>query len=215
MGGEQLLTLQGADAYRTLIKEMSEGALTMTATGLILYANRRFAEMLKTPLEKVLGATLDTWIAPASQPMLQTLLSPGATQSRGQQLELVASDASRVPVHLSVSKLTLNALPDVFGLVATDLTEQQRTEDIVAQLRHTERLRRSLEDSIKAIADTVEIRDPYTAGHQHRVGQLAAAIAQELGLPQETTHGIELAASIHDLEKSAFRRKFWPSPASY
>jgi len=201
VGGEQLLTLQGADAYRTLIEEMSEGALTVTATGVILYANWRFAAMLKLPLEKVIGATLNTWITPASQPVLQTLLNPHATENRRQQLELVASDAGLVPVHLSVSKLTLNALPDVFGLVVTDLTEQQRTADIVAQLRHTERLRKSMEDSIKAIADTIEMRDPYTAGHQRRVAQLAAAIAQELGLPQETMHGIELAASIHDLGK--------------
>jgi len=45
------------------------------------------------------------------------------------------------------------------------------------------------------------MRDPYTAGHQRRVGQLAAAIARELGLPEDTMRGIELAASIHDLGK--------------
>jgi PAS domain S-box-containing protein len=200
--GNQLFTLKGADqAYRTLIEEMSEGALTVTEVGVILYANRRFAAMLKLPLKKVIGATLNTWMAPASQPVLQTMLSPHATENRRQQLNLVASDNRQIPVYLSVSKLSGDAMPEAFGLVATDLTEQQRTEDIVTQLRHTERLRRSLEDSIKAIASTVEMRDPYTAGHQRRVGQLAAAIAQELGLSQETTRGIELAASIHDLGK--------------
>jgi len=68
-------------------------------------------------------------------------------------------------------------------------------------LRDAEILMQSLEDSIKAIAATVEMRDAYTAGHQRRVGQLAVAIASELGLPEGTIRGIELAASIHDLGK--------------
>ena len=45
------------------------------------------------------------------------------------------------------------------------------------------------------------MRDPYTAGHQRRVGELAAAIAQELGLSDDKIHGLRLAASIHDLGK--------------
>lgn len=68
-------------------------------------------------------------------------------------------------------------------------------------LRDAEILMQSLEDSVKAIAATVEMRDAYTAGHQRRVGQLAVAIASELGLPEGTIRGIELAASIHDLGK--------------
>src|ERR1700723_1643015 len=52
--GAQLFTLTGADqSYRALIENMSEGALTLTPEGLILYANRRFAQMLGTPIEKV------------------------------------------------------------------------------------------------------------------------------------------------------------------
>ena len=49
---------------------------------------------------------------------------------------------------------------------------------------HAEILQKSLEQSIQAIADIVEARDPYTAGHQRRVSELAVAIAQEMGLPE-------------------------------
>jgi len=80
-------------------------------------------------------------------------------------------------------------------------THAERDRIAHEQHHHTEILRQSLEESIKAIANTVEMRDPYTAGHQRRVGQLAAAIARELGLPEDTMRGIELAASIHDLGK--------------
>ncbi|MFI5361631.1 MAG: HD domain-containing phosphohydrolase [Elusimicrobiota bacterium] len=63
------------------------------------------------------------------------------------------------------------------------------------------RLSASLEDTVGAIASTIEIRDPYTAGHQRRVAQLAARIARELGLPEEQTRGIYLAGLIHDSGK--------------
>lgn len=62
-------------------------------------------------------------------------------------------------------------------------------------------LRQSLEQSIQTIAATVEARDPYTAGHQRRVGELATAIAGEMGLAEEQIHGIHFAAIIHDLGK--------------
>jgi len=77
------------------------------------------------------------------------------------------------------------------------ITLRARTE----HEQHAMILRQSLEQSIQTIATTVEARDPYTAGHQRRVAELATAIAQEMGLPEEQVHGIHLAAIIHDLGK--------------
>lgn len=62
-------------------------------------------------------------------------------------------------------------------------------------------LRQSLEESIQTIAATVEARDPYTAGHQRRVAELARAIASEMQLDEEQIVGIHFAAIIHDLGK--------------
>lgn len=67
--------------------------------------------------------------------------------------------------------------------------------------RSEEELRQGLEDAIQAIASTVEMRDPYTAGHQRRVGDLAAAVATEMGLSAERIHGIRLAGTVHDVGK--------------
>ena len=67
--------------------------------------------------------------------------------------------------------------------------------------RASEELHQGLEDAIQAIAATVEMRDPYTAGHQRRVGQLAAAIAGEMGLAPERIQGIHLAGIVHDVGK--------------
>ncbi len=64
-----------------------------------------------------------------------------------------------------------------------------------------QQLQRSLESTVRAIALMVEIRDPYTAGHQNRVADLAAAIARQIGLPNEQVRGIHIAGIVHDLGK--------------
>jgi putative nucleotidyltransferase with HDIG domain len=60
---------------------------------------------------------------------------------------------------------------------------------------------RALEGMVKAWVSAIEIRDPYTAGHQREVAQLAGAIAREMGLPQEQIEGICVAGLIHDIGK--------------
>lgn len=77
----------------------------------------------------------------------------------------------------------------------------ERDAHAEARARHEEQLRRSLEQAVQAISSTVEARDAYTAGHSKRVGELAAAIALELGLHAEQVRGIRLAAAVHDLGK--------------
>lgn len=64
-----------------------------------------------------------------------------------------------------------------------------------------ERILHVMEATIRTIAKTVEVRDPYTAGHHRRVSELSVMIAGQLGLEDETMKAIELAAVIHDLGK--------------
>jgi PAS domain S-box-containing protein len=67
--------------------------------------------------------------------------------------------------------------------------------------RSLEHLHRTLHDVITAMSKIIEMRDPYTFGHQERVSALASAIAAEMGLSQEQLEGIEIAAKIHDIGK--------------
>jgi len=63
------------------------------------------------------------------------------------------------------------------------------------------KLEKALADTIQAIATTIEARDPYTAGHQKRVAQLAAAIAREMGMSEHRINGVLRGAEIHDIGK--------------
>ncbi|TAN82330.1 MAG: response regulator [Gallionella sp.] len=60
-------------------------------------------------------------------------------------------------------------------------------------------LRRVLEQTITAIALTLEKRDPYAAGHQQHTARLAAAIATEMGLPPQQVEGIRFGALLHNI----------------
>ncbi len=58
------------------------------------------------------------------------------------------------------------------------------------------------------------MRDPYTAGHQRRVAQLAAAIADELGMAKDEIEGLRLAATIHDIGKIAIPAEILARPGT-
>jgi len=78
------------------------------------------------------------------------------------------------------------------GVVVVDITERKEAERARMKLLH---------DVVTSIAATVEARDPYTSGHEHRVAAIAAEIAVEMGLDDDTVEGINLTASIHDIGK--------------
>lgn len=70
-----------------------------------------------------------------------------------------------------------------------------------AHEEHDLRLRENMLQTIQSIAGIVEMRDPYTSGHQARVAELARAIGRKLGLPEEELEAIHLAGLVHDLGK--------------
>jgi PAS domain S-box-containing protein len=86
-----------------------------------------------------------------------------------------------------------------FRGISRDITERKYAEEerrLIAK-----KLGQTLSQTIDAIAAMVEARDPYTAGHQRRVALLACAIADKMGFSDDKIHGLNLAATIHDLGK--------------
>jgi PAS domain S-box-containing protein/putative nucleotidyltransferase with HDIG domain len=84
-------------------------------------------------------------------------------------------------------------------IVLRDVTESREMEEFLKQ--SYEKLQRALQGSIYAAAKMVEIRDPYTAGHQQKVAQLATAIAADIKLPEEQVNYVGLSAMVHDIGK--------------
>lgn len=78
---------------------------------------------------------------------------------------------------------------------------EELKETAILQSKSLHLLKESFQGTIEAVSKMAEMRDPYTAGHQRRVAKLSVAIAKELGLEQEKTEAIEVAAAVHDIGK--------------
>jgi PAS domain S-box-containing protein/putative nucleotidyltransferase with HDIG domain len=105
--------------------------------------------------------------------------------------EEIWAQISSVPIAWEDRPATLNFVRDI--------TVQKKAEE---ELRHSiDKLRKITGATIQAMAQTVEVRDPYTAGHQKRVADLARAIATRMGLGADRVDGIRMAGVIHDIGK--------------
>lgn len=100
----------------------------------------------------------------------------------------------------------LKAITDVLaGAIARKQMEEERRQG-------TDRLRKALGGTVRAIAAMVETRDPYTAGHQRRVADLARTIATEMGLDSDRIEGLRIAGMIHDIGKIAVPAEILSKP---
>ena len=136
--GPQVFTLQGAEhAYRVLIESMNEGALTLTADKMILYANQCFARMVKCPLEQVMGASLRRFLSAEDQATLRPLMKRADKSGSKIQVLLHAGDGSKMPVQISIRPLAINGFNRAaIGMVVTDMVEARRNEEMLRALTH-------------------------------------------------------------------------------
>jgi PAS domain S-box-containing protein len=91
-----------------------------------------------------------------------------------------------------------------------DITERKRAEEKLQQT--LESLKRAVGTTIQVLVSALEVRDPYTAGHQSRVADLACAIATEMGLDKGEIEGIRMAGSIHDIGKLSIPAEILTKP---
>jgi len=180
----RVYTLETADqTYRLLVEEMQEGALTVTRHGDILYCNRRLAQLVETQPERVIGGSLQRFIAAADWPMMLELIGSGSKGEVGIETE----KGRVVPSHVSFSALRsddLNGEPVFCGIV-TDLTEQRRTGDelraahaaLVSQVSERERTEKLLRQSQK-----MEAIGQLTGGIAHDFNNLLMVIIGGLSI---------------------------------
>ena len=121
-----MVTLKGGDpAYRMLVEAMSEGAATLSSEGAVLYANRRFAEMIRRPAGKVVGTKVHSLVEETERDRFGTFLAAAQKGIAKGEFNLRSSDGSLVPVHLSVTRFR-GYEGRALGMVVTDLSEQKR-----------------------------------------------------------------------------------------
>jgi PAS domain S-box-containing protein len=122
-------TLESGDyAYRVLVEEFGEGALTVTEEGLIVYTNSYFCELLGLPYDQVIGSNFFNLLHSGSVSSFQRLLAVSLTGKSKGEILLAIGDRT-IPVYISMTSLQPK-LPSL-GIIITDLTRRKEIEEVI------------------------------------------------------------------------------------
>lgn len=168
--GEQVFTLEGAEhPYRAFVETMNEGAVTLAMDGTIAYSNRRFADLVGTPLEQTFGKTFLDFVASPDRTEFEALLEQGDDPSVHTELSLEQTYGNTIPVRLSARRLPQEggnywclvitdlrghklqeALRESEAQLAVELADSKLLQSISAQLIHEENVEALYENIIDA-----------------------------------------------------------------
>jgi len=200
---------QAEERYRSIFENAQEGIFQTTCEGQYLAANRALATILgyDSPEElmtTVIDITTQLYVDPeVRKALLKMIEEQGPVKEF--ETQFYKKDGSIIWV--SVNQ---HAVRDAGGRV---LHYEGFNEDITMKKGSIERMKKALWATVQAIAVTVETRDPYTAGHQRRVADLARAIAMEMNIPTDQIDGILMAAIIHDIGKISVPAEILSKPS--
>ena len=130
--GEQVYSISSAETpYRTFIEEMNEGALTLTKNGIILFCNKRFAEFVNEPIERVIGSYFNNFIVPNDKSKFDHLL---AHLAQNKNDVLIVSLTNSLYLKLSSLLLPSYLQGDNCIIIATDISEMKKEEKKLLEL---------------------------------------------------------------------------------
>ncbi|MEN6448901.1 MAG: PAS domain S-box protein [Thermoguttaceae bacterium] len=133
--GQRIFTLQSADqAYQAIVEQMQEGALTLFGDGHIHYSNHRFAEIVRRPLDDVIGSQFADHLIETDRVRMRRLLDEVRQGPARSELTLQRDDGSLIPIHVSLGQVVRDGQNSV-SMVVTDLTERRRVEEVLASER--------------------------------------------------------------------------------
>ncbi|MBF0316973.1 MAG: PAS domain S-box protein [Nitrospirae bacterium] len=192
------------ELLRSVVQSTKDAIVTIDGSGKVLFWNRGAEGIFGYTEAEVKGQPL-TIIIPerfveAHRCGINNVLASGSSTRIGRTFELVGlrRNGSEFPIELSLTMGKMHGV-DFFTGTIRDITYRKHTEKELQ--RNIDKLRKTIGGIIQTISMTVEVRDPYTAGHQRRVSNIARAIAGEMSLPEETVDGVRMAGVIHDIGK--------------
>ncbi len=192
------------EKYRNIFENAVEGIFQASPEGIYLSANPAMARMIgyNSPeeiLERAARSLGQGFVAPEDQARFERILGEKGIV-RGFEAQYYRKDGT-----MFWASVNARSVHDAHRRL---LYHEGTMEDIsprkIAQEeleRTLLKLRKNLMGTIKAMSLVTETRDPYTAGHQKRVADLAVNIALEMNLDTDVIESVRMAGSIHDIGK--------------
>jgi PAS domain S-box-containing protein/putative nucleotidyltransferase with HDIG domain len=207
---------QSEEKYRTILEDIQEGYFEDDLAGNFTFFNDTHCRIMGYPRKELMGMNNRQYMdKEESKKVFQAYNKVYTTgePNKGLSWQIKRKDGVKRYFEGSVSLLKdSSGKPKRFRGIAHDITERKQAEEKLQQI--LESLRKAVGTTIQVLITASEARDPYTAGHQKRVADLACAIATEMGLAQEKIEGIRMAGSIHDIGKLSIPAEILVKPTS-
>jgi PAS domain S-box-containing protein len=210
---------ESEEKYYTLVETIVEGILILNFKGIILFANRALAKMLgydepegfigKNAFDFVVDdykKQLFEDLSRASKGEWGFLVTYKAHKKNGELLWVDARGRNMTYEGQNAELVVVRDITERRQMIEEirrakdelELKVKERTSELKKSLEKVERL---LRQTVGSLSAAVEAKDPYTAGHQRRVAELACAITGEMGFSEEQIDGMYIAALVHDIGK--------------
>jgi PAS domain S-box-containing protein len=186
--------------YSTIFESAAEGILIIDfETEQFKYSNPAISRMLGYSQAELRKMTLKE-IYPTDQKkyVSSAEVRVNDINTLAEGIPCLRKDGTVIYTDINTTQVLLDGLKCNVSFF-TNVTERKIAEE--EKKLNVEKQLKALRETIKAMALTVEMKDPYTSGHQRRVADLACAIAREMDLPEEEIDGIRVIGTIHDIGK--------------
>ena len=179
--------------FSSMIYANADGILILDENAVVRFMNPAAESFFGTKAEHFVGQTFEHLISPEKATELDITIGDG--KSMVAEMRVMETDWKGQKAYLASLR---------------DITARKGMQQ---QLQFgLDHIKKVMDETIRAMALAVEMRDPYTSGHQHRVAELAQAIAEEIDLPAEDVEGVYMAASIHDIGKISLPAEILSKP---
>lgn len=191
--------------FNALLDSSLDCIIAIDHDGIIVEYNHAAEIVFGYPAAEAIGQRMDELIIPERyrsqhREALAHYLQTGKGSIIGRRVEVHAltKRGQEIPVELTVLPIHPGRSP-YFTAYLRDITDRKAAEKKIRE--YSIKLKESLIETINSVSATVELRDPYTAGHQRRVAALAYAIGRELKLDEQRLEGLYFGGMVHDIGK--------------
>lgn len=202
--------------FRSMIEQTGSGVYIRRDAHYI-YVNPSYCEIVGWTAEQLLGQPVLRFIDPDDTEQRERIrqawaeLHSSAKQSVSYEVTMLRGDGEQITLGLHAKLLTWDdGLPATIVIVE-DITERKRSEAQIAA--YVQQLEGSMKATLQAVSNMVELRDPYTAGHERKVGIIAEQIALQMGWSATRCEMLELAGLVHDIGKIAVPSEILSKPS--
>jgi PAS domain S-box-containing protein len=203
---------ESEERFRGLVEQSLVGIVIVDRDTVVLYSNPRAAEILGCAQSEVHGQSYRQWIVDADWPLVERqlgLVMSGEVTVGKVEFTARRKDGRNVVIGGQGVRTLYKGQPALLG-VMQDISEKKHAEEQIQ--RHVTELESAFMSTVNVAATLSEMRDPYTAGHERRVAEIAVAIGAALGLDARRQEGLRVAGYLHDVGKISIPAEILAKP---